>query len=319
MKAITNYRYGGPEVLDFGEIDKPVPDVDEVLVKIHATAINPLDWHVMRGTPYFMRLMTGLARPTKFNVLGADMAGTVEQVGDSIKQFKAGDEVFGDIFNYGLGGLSEYVCVKESGLVHKPKNMNFDEAAAVPVAALTALHGLQKFGSISTGQQVLINGASGGVGTFAVQIAKVYDAHVTGVCSTKNLELVRSIGADEVIDYTEQDMTKTDGKYDLIFDAVGNLSLSDYRHLLSPDGKCAVVGYGGVGHMIRVALLGGSRIKMVDFKANQQDLNRLKDLLEAGEVAPVIDRSYPLEKAAEAMQYLETGRAQGKVIISIAQ
>lgn len=317
MKAITNYKYGGPEVLKLEEIDKPMPQENEVLVKIKAAAINPLDWHVMRGTPYFMRLMTGIAKPTKFNILGADVAGTVEQVGDKVRQLKVGDNVFGDIFNFGLGGAAEYVCVNEGGLVRMPENISFEEAAAVPVAALTALNGLRKFGPISSGQKILINGASGGVGTFAVQIAKIYDAHVTGVCSTTNLELVKSIGADEVIDYTNEYLPQSGRKYDLIFDAVGNLSLADYKNLLSEEGRCAVVGFGGVGHMIRAGLLGGKKIKMVDFKANQRDMNELKNLLASGKISSVIDRSYPLEEAAKAMRYLETGRAKGKVIISI--
>lgn len=316
MKAITNYKYGGPEVLKLEDIDKPVPAEDEVLVKIHATAINPLDWHVMRGTPYFMRMMTGLTKPTKFNVLGADIAGTVEQVGDEVKQWQTGDHVYGDIFNFGLGGLAEYACVKEDALIKKPDHLSFEETAAIPVAALTAWHGLQKFGPLTSGQKVLVNGASGGVGTFAVQMAKAWDAHVTGVCSTKNLELVKSIGADEVIDYTKTDLVKSGLKFDLIYDAVGNLSLSDYKQLMSVDGNCAVVGYGGMKHMIRTMLLGGSRIRMVDFKSKQEDLMAINQMLVSGQVTPVIDRMYPLSESADAMTYLETSRAKGKVIIT---
>lgn len=316
MKAITNYKYGGPEVLQLEDITKPVPEQDEVLVKIHAAAINPLDWHVMRGTPYFMRMMTGLTRPVKFNVLGADIAGTIEEVGDEVSQWKVGDQVYGDIFNYGLGGLAEYTCVGEEALIKKPEHLSFEESAAVPVASLTAWHGLRRFGPISKGQRVLVNGASGGVGSFAVQIAKAWGAHVTGVCSTKNLDLVKSIGADEVIDYTRTDLPEMGLKFDLVFDAVGNLNLSAYKQLMTEQGNCAVVGYGGMNHLIRTMLFGGARIKMVDFKANQEDLLAVKKLLESGKVTPVIDRSYALSEAAEAMTYLETGRARGKVIIT---
>lgn len=317
MKAITNYTYGGPEVLQLEEVDKPVPARDEVLVKVHAVSINPLDWHIMRGTPLFMRLMTGLTKPTRFNILGADIAGTVEQAGADVERLKVGDHVFGDIFNEGLGGLAEYVCVKGDDLVHIPENMTFHEAAGVPVAALTAWHGLRKFGALIAGQKVLVNGASGGVGTFAVQMAKASGAQVTGVCSTKNVPLVRSIGADEVIDYTNDNLTDSDQKYDLIFDAIGNYSLLEYRKLLTPDGRCAVVGFGGLSHMVQVGLFGGRRIKMVDFKANQQDLNSVRALIVAGKLKTVVDRSYALEESMEAIRYLETSRARGKVIISV--
>ncbi|MEO9966506.1 MAG: NAD(P)-dependent alcohol dehydrogenase [Reichenbachiella sp.] len=316
MKAITNYSYGGPEVLTYSDIETPIPVGREVLIDIHATAINPLDWHVMRGTPYFMRLMTGILRPKKFNVLGADISGKVIEIGSEVTQFEVGDEVFGDIFNFGLGGLAEYACVSEEALVHKPANLSFEAAAAVPVAALTAWHGLRKFGTEKWGKKVLINGASGGVGTFAVQIANSCRAHVTGVCSTRNVELVRSIGADHVIDYTQNDLAENEEEYDLILDAVGNLSLRDYKNLLAPGGHCAVVGFGGMEHLIKVGLFGGRRIKMVDFKANQEDLLKIKELLETGIISSVIDRTYPLAEAREAMIYLETSRARGKVIIT---
>lgn len=316
MRAIKIDKYGGPERIYVTEVDKPTPADHEVLVKVKAASINPLDWHVMRGTPYFMRALTGLIKPNKqFQTLGADVAGQVEEVGDQVTHLKVGDAVFGDIFNYGYGALAEYVCVSEEALVIKPENINFEEAAGVPVAALTAYHGLNKFGSMTPGVEVLINGASGGVGTFAVQLAKCYGANVTGVCSTRNVELVTECGAEEVLDYTQQKVMDQHRKYDLIFDAVGNLSLSNYKSLLTKNGNCAVVGFGGMAHLVSASLLGGKHIKMVDFKSNQKDLQAIADLMESHDLSTVIDRTYSLDETTEAIQYLETSRASGKVII----
>ncbi|WP_456462021.1 NAD(P)-dependent alcohol dehydrogenase [Reichenbachiella sp.] len=316
MRTVKIDRYGGPEEIYVTEVDKPTPADHEVLVKVKAAAVNPLDWHVMRGTPYFMRALTGILKPKQqFQTLGADVAGVVEELGRDVSNLKVGDAVFGDIFNYGYGALAEYVCVPEEALVLKPENINFEEAAGVPVAALTAYHGLDKFGKIKPGSEVLINGASGGVGTFAVQLAKYYGANVTGVCSTRNIDLVKDCGAEDVLDYTEQDIRNQDRKYDLIFDAVGNLSLSDYKSLLTQNGKCAVVGFGGMSHLIGAGLLGGKRIKMVDFKANQKDLQIIADLLESHDISTVIDRTYSLDETTEAIRYLESSRARGKVII----
>lgn len=316
MRTIKIDRYGGPEEIYVTEVDKPTPADHEVLVKVKAAAVNPLDWHVMRGTPYFMRALTGILKPKQqFQTLGADVAGVVEELGRDVSNLKVGDAVFGDIFNYGYGALAEYVCVPEEALVLKPENINFEEAAGVPVAALTAYHGLNKFGKIKPGSEVLINGASGGVGTFAVQLAKYYGANVTGVCSTRNIDLVKDCGAEDVLDYTEQDIRSQNRKYDLIFDAVGNLSLSDYKSLLTENGNCAVVGFGGMSHLIGAGLLGGKRIKMVDFKANQKDLQIIADLLESHDISTVIDRTYSLDETVEAIRYLESSRARGKVII----
>lgn len=318
MKAIKIDRYGGPEEIYVTEVAKPKPIGDEVLVKVKAAAINPLDWHVMRGTPYFMRAMTGVLKPNKrFQTLGADMAGVVEEVGDKAVHLNVGDAVFGDIFNFGYGAIAEYVCVPEEALALKPENINFEEAAGVPVAALTAYHGLNKFGKIEPGSEVLINGASGGVGTFAVQLAKHYGANVTGVCSTRNIDLVKECGAEDVLDYTEQDIRSRERKYDLIFDAIGNLTLPDYKKLLTENGNCAVVGFGGMSHFIGTGLLGGKRIKMVDFKANQKDLQVIADLMESHDLSTVIDRTYEMSETPEAIEYLETSRARGKVIIKL--
>ena len=324
MKAVVYTDYGPPEVLRLEEVAKPAPKDDEVLVKVYAAAANPLDWHFMRGTPLPFRLVFGFRRP-KNTFLGADIAGRIEAVGSGVSQFQPGDEVFGDVSGSGLGGFAEYVCAREETLALKPSNLSFEEAAAVPVAAITALQGLRDKGQVRSGQQVLVNGASGGVGTFAVQLAKAFGAEVTGVCSTRNLELVRSIGADRVVDYTREDFTKGGQPYDLILDAVGNRSVSDYARALGPQGRCVVVGFTTLSHLLQVALLGawlsrGGRKKigvMGAAKPNQTDLVFIKELLEVGKVAPVIDRTYPLSETAEAIRYLEKGHARGKVVIDI--
>ena len=318
MKAIRFHQYGGPEVLALQELEKPVPRENEILVRVKAAAINPLDWHMMRGTPYFMRLMTGLTKPkSKYQGFGADMAGVVEETGAKVNTWQIGDEVLGDLFNFGYGAIAEYVVLPEEAVVAKPNSVTYEEAAGMPVAALTAWHGLNKFGPIKTGSKVLINGASGGVGTFAVQLAKYYGAHVTAICSVRNVSLVNQIGADVVIDYTTSNVLDRDLTFDLIFDAVGNFVLSDYKKLLKSDGRCAVVGFGGMSNLIKAGIFGGKQIQMVDFKATQKDLERLTALVTANHIKTVIDRTYSMEEIQEAVTYLETSRAKGKVIITI--
>ena len=324
MKAIVHTQYGPPDVLQFKEVAKPTPADDEVLIRIHAASVNPLDRYFMRGAP-LIRLMPGLRKP-KRNILGADIAGRVEASGKGVKQFQPGDEVFGASFGgKGLGGFAEYACATENKLALKPANISFEDAAAVPVAAITALQGLRDKGRIKPGQKVLIDGASGGVGTFAVQIAKSFGTEVTAVCSTRNAETARSIGADHVIDYTREDFTQSGQRYDLILAANAHHSIFAYRRALSRDGICVVVG-GGLAQIFPAVLLGPllSRIsskKMCFFIANinRKDLDFLRNLLEAAKVVPVIDRRYPLSEAAEAIRYLEEGHAQGTIVVNIEQ
>ncbi len=314
MKAILFKEYGSPNILQLEDVEKPVPEDNEVLIKVYAASANPLDWHSMRGAPFLARLEFGLQKP-RDSRLGADAAGRVEAVGKNVTQFQVGDEVFGDIFK---GGFAEYACANEKLLVTKPANISFEAAAAVPVAALTALQGLRDKGQIRSGQKVLINGASGGVGTFAVQIAKSYGTEVTGVCSTRNLEMVRSIGADHVIDYTKEDFTNNGQRYNLIFDTIGNLSVSGCQRALTPDGICAVAGFTTMFHLFQVMLFGGKKVGMMETaKADKKDLLFIRELLETGKVVPVIDRSYPLSQTPEAIRYLETSRARGKVVITV--
>jgi len=318
MKAIVYTEYGSPDVLQLKEVAKPTPKANEVLIKIHAASANPADWHLMRAEPFLARFANGLLKP-KNTRLGADVAGRVEAVGSKVTQFQLGDEVFGEMHLDVLGTFAEYLCAPEALLALKPAKLTFEQAAAVPLAAFTALQGLRDKGQIQPGQKVLINGASGGVGTFAVQIAKAFGAaEVTGVCSTRNLDLVRSIGADHVIDYTQADFTQNGQRYDLIFDAVGNRSVTDLRRALTPNGICAVAGFTSLARLFQVMLLGGKQIGlMATANANQKDLLIIKDLLEAGKVVPVIDRTYPLAQTADAIRYLETGRARGKVVITV--
>jgi len=322
VKAIVNIKYGSPDVLRPEEIEKPTPRDNEVLVEVHAASVNAADWHVMRGSPFLSRLVFGLFRP-KHKILGADVAGRVEAVGSDVKQFKPGDEVFGDIFDCGRGSFAEYVCASEEALVLKPANMPFEEAAAIPFAAVTALQGLRDRGQIQPGQKVLINGASGGVGTFAVQIAKSFGAEVTGVCSTRNMDMLRSIGADHVIDYTQQDFTKSGQCYDLIFGANGYHPITAYKRVLNPGGIYVMSGGSGL-QMFQAMLLGplismAGNKKMGGFvmKSNQKDLLFIKQLVEAGKVVPVIDKRCPLSEVAEAIRYLEQQHARGKVVIAI--
>ena len=322
MKAIVYCDYGSPDVLKVEDIEKPAPGDDQVLVRVRAASVNPLDWHYMRGTPYFMRLGAGLRKP-KVTRLGVDFAGTVEAVGRNVNRFKPGDEVFGGR----TGAFAQYVLVREDRAVAlKPANLTFEQAASVGVAAITALQGLRDKGQIQPGQKVLINGASGGVGTFAVQIAKSFGADVTGVCSTRNVDMVRSIGADHVIDYTKEDFTKSAERYDLILDNVGNHSLLESRRVLNPKGKYIMVG-GPAGRWIdplprALSALVLSRFVSQDIRLfladlNQADLNILRDLMQAGKVKPVIDRRYRLSEVSEAIRYLEQGHARGKVVINL--
>lgn len=323
MKAIIYTKYGPPDVLQLKEIEKPTPKDNEILIKVHAASVNAADWHLLRAKPFLVRLMgMGLLKP-KNKILGADIAGRVEVVGKNVKQFQPGDEVFGDIFDCGLGGYAEYVCASEDALVLKPESVTFEEAAAVPLAALTALHALRDKGHIQPGQKVLINGASGGVGTFAIQLAKYFGAKVTTVCSTRNLDMVRKLGADHVIDYTQEDFTKNGEHYDLILAANGYHPIFDYKNALRPKGVYVMSGGSGT-QMFQAMLLGpfismtGSKImRSVSSKPNKKDLVFMKELLEAGKVVPVIDRHYPLSEVAEAIRYLEEGHAKGKVIITM--
>jgi NADPH:quinone reductase-like Zn-dependent oxidoreductase len=323
MKAIRYYRYGSPDVLELQDVDLPDVGDDGVLVRVKAASVNPLDWHFMRGMPYFIRAQAGLSRP-KDNTLGVDLAGSVEAVGRNVTRFQPGDEVFGARG----GALAEYVRVREDGVVvKKPANLTFEQAAAVPVAAFTALQALRDKAHVQPGQKVLINGAAGGVGTFAVQIAKAFGAEVTGVCSTGNVELVRSLGADRVVDYTREDFTRTGQRHDVMLDIAGNRKLSECRRVLAPKAVVVVVGGPNKGHWIG-PLLGLAKLmvasrfvsqRVVAFlaKNSRDDLAFLCDLFEAGKVTPVIDRTYPLSEVPEAIRYLETGHAKAKVVITV--
>jgi NADPH:quinone reductase-like Zn-dependent oxidoreductase len=321
MKAIINHTYGSPDVLEVQEIEKPVINDDSVLVRVCAASVNPIDLHLMRGLPYFVRLMTGLRRP-KQSVLGVDVAGIVEAVGRDVTQFRPGDEVFGARD----GAFADYVGGRESNFVPKPVNLTLEQAATISVAGCTALQGLRDKGQLQPGQRALINGAAGGVGTFAVQIAKSLGAHVTGVCSTRNVDMVRSIGADEVVDYTREDFTRSGQRYDLILDAVGNRSLSNLRRALSLKGTLVLVGGGGgkllgpfalVLRALVVSRFVGQRLLFFIAKLPTDDLVVLKELIEAGKVTPVIDRTYSLRETPEAIRYLEAGHARGKVVITV--
>lgn len=323
MKAVVYTKYGPPEMLQLATVEKPFPKDNEVLVKVVAASANAADWRMLRADPFLVRIYTGLLKPTKYNILGADIAGRIETVGKDVKQFQPGDAVFGDIFASGWGGFAEYVCTRENELALKPANISFEEAAAVPLAALTALHGLRDVGKIQPGQKVLINGASGGVGTFAVQIAKSFGAEVTAVCSTGNMDMARSIGADYVIDYTQEDFTKNGPRYDLILAVNGYHSIFDYRRTLNPGGIYVMAG-GATAQLFQALLLGpwismtgNKKMGALTSKPNQKDLIFLKELLEAGKVKPVIYRRYPLHEVPEALRYLEEGHARGKVVITV--
>jgi NADPH:quinone reductase-like Zn-dependent oxidoreductase len=319
MRAIVYTEYGSPDVLQFTEVAKPTPKDNEILVKVHAASVNALDWRVMRGKPLFTRLMMGGLRKPKATRPGADMAGKVEAIGRNVTQFKPGDEVFGA----GRGAFAEYVCATEDRLALKPANISFEDAAAVPVAAITALQGLRDKGRIQRGQKVLVDGASGGVGTFALQIAKSFGGEVTAVCSTRNVNRARLIGADQVIDYTREDFTQSGQRYDLIFAANAYHSIFDYRRALAQGGTYVMAG-GGWAQIFQAMLLApilsrvGSK-KMCFFAAKiiKTDLVLLQDFLAAGKIVPVIDRRYPLSDVAGAIRYLEEEHARGKVVITM--
>ena len=323
MKAAVRDRFGSPDVVELREIEKPTPADDEVLVRVRAASVNPADWYSVTGRPYVGRPQMGLLKP-KSNRLGVDFAGQVEAVGKDVTQFRPGDEVFGGRD----GAFAEYVCVREErAVVPKPANVTFEQAAAVPIAAITALQGLRDKGQIQPGHMVLINGASGGVGTFAVQIAKALGAEVTGVCSTRNVDLVGSIGADHVVDYSREDFTRSDRRYDLMLDVAGSRSWSECTRVLDPQATLVIVGapkgnrlLGPLSHIVKVRLaaLRSSR-KVVFFiaKFNKEDMQVLQELLETGKVTPVIDRRYELSEIADALRYLGEGHAQGKIVLTV--
>jgi NADPH:quinone reductase-like Zn-dependent oxidoreductase len=323
MKAIVCTQYGSPNVLKLEEVEKPAPTDDEVLIKVYAAGANAADWHLLEGKPLLVRLAGyGLFKP-KHKIPGAAVAGRVEAVGRNVKQFQSGDEVFGDLSGCGFGAFAEYVCVPENALALKPANLTFEAAAAVPVAAITALQGLRDKGQIQAGQKVLIYGASGGVGTFAVQLAKAFGAEVTAVCSTRNVDMMRSMGADHVIDYTQKDFTDNGQRYDMILAANGYHPISAYKRALSPRGRYVMTG-GSMAQLYQAILLGplisrtGSKtMGSLMAKPNQRDLLCMQELLDAGKVVPVIERRYPLSEVADALRYLEQGHTKGKVVITV--
>jgi NADPH:quinone reductase-like Zn-dependent oxidoreductase len=322
MKAVVYTTYGPPDVLQLQEAQKPTPKDGEVLIKVHAASINASDRFLLKGSPLFLRFTSGLRRP-KSTILGADIAGRVEAVGQNVREFRPGDEVFGDISGCGRGGFAEYVCAREDALVSKPSNIAFEAAAAVPMAAVTALQGLRSKGQIQPGQKILVYGASGGVGTFAVQLAKAFGAEVTAVCSTRNVDMARSIGADHIIDYAREDFTKSGRRYDLILAANGHHTLKAYKRALTPNGACIVTG-GSMTQIFQALLLGplvsmagSNTMGSLASQPNTNDLAFIKGLLEAGKVIPMIDRCFPLSEAAEAFRYLEATPARGKVVITV--
>lgn len=322
MKAITYTQYGSPDVLQFVDIEKPMPREGEVLVKIHAASVNALDWHLLTADIFLVRFGEGLFKP-KRNRLGADMAGLVEAVGGGVTEFQPGDAVYGDIEPFGSGAFGEYVAIPAKGLAPMPAGASFEEAAAVPVAALTALQGLRDVGQIQTGERVLINGASGGVGAFAVQIAKAFGAEVTAVCSTRNVEQAHALGANHVIDYTQEDFTQSGKQYDLILAANGYHTLGEYKRALAPGGVYVMAG-GKTRQIFEAVLLGswysrGGDKKLTNVMAHSSvpDLLALNELIETGKVKPAIDRTYPLAQTADALRYLGEGHARGKIIIKV--
>ena len=322
MQAIVSTEYGSPDRLRLEEIATPVPEPDGILIRVRAASVNPYDWHVIRGEPYVGRLLgMGLRRPAELR-RGVDAAGTIEAVGENVTAFQPGDEVFGRCG----GAFAEYVLGDVATIVTKPARLTFEEAAAIPIAGVTALQALRDHGNVQAGHRVLINGAAGGVGTFAVQIAKSFGAHVTGVCSTRNVELVRSLGADDVVDYSANDFSRSEEAYDLILDTVGNRSLKDLRRALTRSGTLVVVGGGGgrlfgpITQLVRALVLGrfaSQHVKPLMAKIQKADLELLKELVDEGKLTPVLDRTYPLRETAEAVRYLEGGHARGKVVITI--
>jgi NADPH:quinone reductase-like Zn-dependent oxidoreductase len=317
MRAFIYEKYGPPETLRMAEVDKPVPNADEVLVEVRAASVNAADWHVLRGKPLFSRATLGLLRP-KHKILGVDIAGRVEAVGSGVTRFKAGDEVYANLLDHGYGGFAEYAAVPVDAMSLKPAELSFEEAAAVPMAAVTALQGLRHHGELQPTQQVLINGATGGVGSFAVQLAKASGAEVTGVTSTSNLELVRSLGADHVVDYTTTDFAAGGQRYDRILDTVGNRSVPDLRRALASGGKAAVTGFTSMRRLLGVSLRGGKDIAQVQAHVTTADLEHLSDLIAAGKLRPRIDRSYRFADIPAAITYLEQGHARAKVVVDVA-
>jgi NADPH:quinone reductase-like Zn-dependent oxidoreductase len=323
MKTMVYRRYGSPDVLELRDVDMPVVKDDEILVRVRASSVNPVDWHRVTGKPYLVRMEGGLRRP-KQTVPGVDVAGQVEEVGRAVRRFRPGDDVFG----MRDGSFAEYVCAREDQVVRKPANLTFEQAAAVPLAALTALQALRDKGRLQPGQQVLIIGASGGVGTFAVQLAKSFGAEVTGVCSTRNVNAVRSLGADQVIDYTRADFVHSGQRYDLILNVSGFRSIADYRRALAPNGTLVVIGgpkknpliglpLGGLLRALVASRTGSQKMVVMLTKNNTEDLILLRELVEAGKVIPVVERTYPLKEVPEALRYLGEGHAQGKLVITV--
>ena len=324
MKAIVQDRYGPPDVLALRDVDQPIPAGNEVLVRVRAASVNARDWHLMRGDPYVARPSFGLRRP-RVKIRGTDFAGRVEAVGPDVQRFRPGEEVFGEAD----GAFAEYVCAPDGVVEPKPANLTFEQAAAVPLAGNTALMGVRDVARVEPGQQVLINGASGGVGTFAVQIAKSFGAEVTGVCSTRNVELIRSLGADHVVDYTVEDFTRNGRQYDVVFDLVGNRSLTDFRRALTPEGTLVLSGggvsgggslFGPMGLFVKGQLMARfvhHRLLPLTVKPSQENLATLRELAESGKIAPVIDRTYPLSETPEAIRYLEVEHARAKVVITV--
>ena len=320
MKAIVCTEYGPPELLQLQEVERPVPGADQVLVRVLASSVNFANRALVTGEPFIVRLMVGGLREPKIRIPGGDIAGRVEEVGVNVTQFQPGDEVYGDLADAGFGGFAEYVTAAESIVAPKPANLSFEEAAAVPQAAVVALQGLRNLGQIQSGQKVLVVGASGGIGTFGVQLAKAFGAEVTGVCSTRNLELVRSIGADHVIDYTREDFAAGEQRYDLILATAGYRSIFDYKRALAPEGTYVMTG-GSMAQIFQamagplVAMGSGKKMVNLSAQAKQEDLAFMTELIEAGKVAPVIDRSYPLSEVPQALEYYGQGHARGKVVI----
>jgi NADPH:quinone reductase-like Zn-dependent oxidoreductase len=317
MKAFIYEKYGPPERLRMAEVDTPAPNSDEVLVQVLAASVNAADWHVLRGKPLFSRATLGLLRP-KHQILGVDIAGQVEAAGGKVTRFKAGDEVYANLLDHGYGGFAEYAAVPVGVVALKPTSLSFEEAAAVPMAATTALQGLRRHGELQAGQQVLINGATGGVGSFAVQLAKASGAEVTAVTSTPNLELVRSLGADHVLDYTTTEFTRAGQRFDRILDTVGNKSVPDLRRALAPGGKAAVTGFTSIRGLLGISLRGGKDVAQVQAHVTAKDLELLTALVEAGKLRPQIDRRYRFADIPAAIAYLEQGHARAKVVVGVA-
>lgn len=316
VRAFLWERYGPPEALRLGEVDRPAPGANEVLLKVRAVSVNVADWRSMRGKPLFSRATLGLLRP-KYEILGVDVAGTVEAIGSGVTRFERGDEVYANLLDHGYGGFAEYVSVPVEVMSSKPASLSFEEASAVPMAAVTALQGLRHHGEPKSGQKVLINGSSGGVGTFAVQIAKSFGPEVTAVTSSGNIDLVRSLGADHVVDYTTTDFVDTGRRYDLILDTVGNRSVPDLRRALVVGGKAAVTGFTTVSRLLSVSLRGGKDVTTVSAHVTSDDLAFLSQLIDGGKVRPCIDRRYSFEEIPAALGYLERGHAKGKVVAAV--